>query len=140
MQIAAAEPVDGAAELAAAAVERGGDLRVERRRPARRVGPVEHDDRVDAVEGGGESRGGERPERRQLEEANGPTLLAQLVDDVLDRSRRRAEGDDRRRRALEPVVLELAVAAAAEVGELDASSANAVAAASIAAACWRRNS
>ena len=47
MQVAPAEAVDRAAELAAAAVERGGHLGVERRRPAGRVGAVEDDDGLD---------------------------------------------------------------------------------------------
>ena len=70
------------------------------------------------LQGCRDRRGGERSERRQLEQADGLALLAQLVDDVLDRSRRRAEGDDRRGGALEPVLLDLAVVAAAEAGEL----------------------
>ena len=113
VQVAPAEAVDGAAELAAAAVERGRDLGVERRRAAGRVGAVEDDDGVDVAQGGRDRRGGERSERRQLEQADGLALLAQLVDDVLDRARRRAERDERRGGALEPVLLDLAVVAAA---------------------------
>ena len=118
VQVAPAEAVNGAAELAPAAVERGRHLGLERRRGAGRVGAVEDDDEVDAAQGCRDRRGGERSERGQLEQADGLALLAQLVDDVLDRSRRRAEGDDRCAGALEPVLLDLAVAAAAELGEL----------------------
>ena len=50
MEVAPAQAVDGTVELAAAAVERGRHLRMERWRPARRVGAVEHDDGVDARE------------------------------------------------------------------------------------------
>ena len=44
MEVPAAEAVDDAGQLDAAAVQRGGDLRVERRRAARRVGAVENGD------------------------------------------------------------------------------------------------
>jgi hypothetical protein len=47
VQVAPAEAVDVAFELAAAAVERGGDLGVERGEAAGRIGAVEDDDPPD---------------------------------------------------------------------------------------------
>ena len=141
MQVAAAEAVDGAAELAAAAVERGRHLGVERRCGAGRVGAVEDDDRVDVPERGGDRRCREGPERDELEQPDRLAGFAQLVDHVLHGSRRRPECDDRGRRAVEPVLLDLAVAIVRiSSANSAARSTKTAAAASIAAACWRRNS
>ena len=71
-----------------------------------------------SAERGGDRRCREGPERDELEQPDRLAGVAQLVDDVLHRSRRRAECDDRGRRAVEPVLLDLAVAASAEQREL----------------------
>jgi len=86
MQVAPAEAVDGTAEPAAAAVERGRHLGAERRRAAGRVRPVEHDDGGDVLERGRDRRCREGPERRDPEQADRLSVLTQLVDDVLHRA------------------------------------------------------
>ena len=64
--------------------------------------------RAHSVERGCDGRGGEGPERHELQQPGRLVLVAQLVDDVLDRPGGGAERDDRARRILQPVRLERA--------------------------------
>jgi hypothetical protein len=95
MQVPAPEAVDIAAKLRVAAVESGRDLRPEWRRAAWRVGAIEHDHRADVLEETSDRLSGEGAERDHLQEPDALALGPQVVDDVLDRSCRRAESDDR---------------------------------------------
>src|SRR4029079_18301499 len=68
MEVAPTEPVDVPREPNLTAVERGGDLCVKRRRPARRIRAVEHDHLVDTLDRRRERRVREGAKRRDLDE------------------------------------------------------------------------
>ncbi len=107
-----------ALELGAASVQRRGELGSERRHAALRVGPVEHDHARDTRERRGDRLAWQRTKRRQLEQAGGLALVAQLVDDVLDGTGGRAERDDGVLGAVEAIRLDDVIATAGQLREL----------------------